>query len=354
MINAILENRFLDTLTSCLRRSPDQINRQHESDAEIIRVPGRPGVMLALTTDSIVEEISSGLYDDPYIIGWMTVMVNLSDLAAVGARPAGILVSEVLPRAWAGDHLRRLQDGIDDACRECGTFVLGGDTNFSDRLMLTGCALGTFQNGSFTTRAGCKPGDVAYLTHPAGQGNAMAAARFLAAPGMRFPYLPVARLKEGHLLAGIATACMDTSDGVLATLDQLMRINSCGFDLDAEVNAILDPEAVGIAHATRIPAWLLLAGHHGEFELVFTVPEERREEFGANAKALDWQPVRLGRVSERVGISLPLYGRKVSIDTAWIRNLAVITMDEIETYITRLLEYDTSIQNAEACNVSGR
>ena len=53
--------------------------------------------ILAITTDSIVEEIRLGLYDDPYLIGWMIVMVNLSDLAAVGADPLGILISEIFP-----------------------------------------------------------------------------------------------------------------------------------------------------------------------------------------------------------------------------------------------------------------
>ena len=62
----------------------------------------------------------------------MSVIVNMSDLAAVGASPIGIVISQILSKDFSDDFLLKLQNGINDACKKCGTFVLGGDTNFGD------------------------------------------------------------------------------------------------------------------------------------------------------------------------------------------------------------------------------
>src|SRR5512141_3471353 len=96
MNGAILENQMIERLARSFRRSPGQVNRLNESDAEIVRL-GTSDTRIAVTTDSIVEEIASGLYDDPRMIGWMAAMANFSDLAAVGATPLGLLVAETLP-----------------------------------------------------------------------------------------------------------------------------------------------------------------------------------------------------------------------------------------------------------------
>ena len=141
MIDPIAENRLIERLTKRFRRSPLQINRLQESDAEIIRLGNAEGACLAATTDSIAEEIGMGLYTDPYLIGWMTVMVNMSDLAAVGARPLGILIAEILPPNLTEEWISRLQQGIEESCRACDSFVLGGDTNAGAQLSLTGCAI---------------------------------------------------------------------------------------------------------------------------------------------------------------------------------------------------------------------
>src|SRR3990170_7954855 len=103
-------------------RSPLQYNKLQESDSELVRLPGGNS-LLAVTTDGVVEEIESGLYDDPYLIGWMTVIVNASDLAAVGAEPLGILINENLPQDLASEFTAELQRGIRDACAAAGLYV---------------------------------------------------------------------------------------------------------------------------------------------------------------------------------------------------------------------------------------
>ncbi|MBP1683766.1 MAG: hypothetical protein H6Q27_1333, partial [Ignavibacteriaceae bacterium] len=108
-LNEILENKIINSLISGFERSPHQLNYPHESDAEIIQL--NDNTKLAITTDSISEEISTGLYDDPYLIGWMIVTVNMSDLAAVGASPLGILISEIIPKEFSRVKIKELQNG---------------------------------------------------------------------------------------------------------------------------------------------------------------------------------------------------------------------------------------------------
>jgi len=345
MTSNICENMLIQELTKRFDRSPDQRNAVHETDAEIITISD--SCTIAMTTDSIAEEISTGLYRDPYLAGWMAVMVNMSDLAAVGARQMGIVMSEVLPRNYSENDREELQRGIAEACRKCETFVLGGDTNVGDQLLLSGTALGTCPGGRFLSRKGTQPGDFLFCTGTLGIGNAFAAQALLgqdANPSNRINYLPSARLHESRTLLEYASACMDSSDGVLATLDQMMRLNGAGFDLRSDWESALDQQSKEFALSAGIPPWLLLAGEHGEFELLFTVPQSRVREMYDQAENDDWQPMFLGRVRSKPAISFMLYGENTLVDTGMIRNIASTTDGNIREYLDNLLKVDSAIR----------
>ena len=368
-MKSIIENTFIERLTKQFQRSPLQRNNLQTSDAEIIQCPDNPNVSLAVTIDSIAEEISAGLYVDPYLAGWIAVMANMSDLAAVGAQPLGILVSEVLPEKFSEESLARLQRGLHDACKACGTFILGGDTNFGERLMLTGCALGTVNAGALLSRKGSHPGDVLYASGCLGSGNAFALEYFMrthpSGPGpARAPesidylntvsdagdflhYHPVARLKEGQSICGVASSCMDTSDGVLATLDQLMRVNHAGFELEKNWELAIVPHARRIVREFNMPDWFLLAGQHGEFELLFTLPQERERNLMIAAERIDWKPIRLGKVIEECEIRFPFAGKMVAPDTSRIRNLNFEAGEDIQAYIRELFAMNDQLEASE-------
>jgi len=339
MLNDILENSFIQRLAASLPRSPLQQNGLQESDAELIRLPGTSSV-LAITTDSIVEEIESGLYEDPYLIGWMTVMVNASDLAAVGADPVGILLNETLPPAASEDFLVRLQEGIRDACSATGLAVLGGDTNFASRLQMGASAVGIVPDARPTTRIGCQPGDILVASGPLGLGNAYAfvqLGRAWRSLPSSVPFMPKARVWEGRLLREFASCCMDTSDGAFATLDQLMRLNNTGFVLESKLEEFLHPVALDITGAAALPPWLTLAGPHGEFELLFTIPPERTGAFMETASTVGWTPLVIGKVVEEPGVWFTQEEKKVYVDTGRIRNLSLHTDGDIHDYIHQLL-----------------
>jgi thiamine-monophosphate kinase len=137
---------------------------------------------------------------------------------------------------------------------------------------------------------------------------------------------------------------MDTSDGVLSTLDQLMRLNNVGFEINAGWEDSLDRQSKNLALPFGIPLWLLLAGQHGEFELTFTVPANREHLLIETAEKNGWKPMRLGKVVDNPHIAIPMYNRIAEIDTGRVRNLAFQFDGGVEGYIEGLLTLDHEIQ----------
>jgi thiamine-monophosphate kinase len=342
MMNDILENKLIGSITAGFHRSPLQLNEIHCADAELIALPATAdGTTLAITTDTLVEEIESGLYNDPYLIGWMTVIASMSDLAATGATPLGILVSEVLPQSFSSDDCARLQAGINDACVACETFVLGGDTNTGNSLQMTGCAVGIVRRENGLTRIGCSAGEGIFASGLLGDGNAYAAARFFGKSEESFQ--PRARLAEGQMLCGIATACMDSSDGTIATLDQLMRLNGVGVRLSHPLCDVLTPSAMSASTKLAFPAWAMLAGIHGEFELIFSLPSGREAELLARAATIGWTPVRLGEIIAEPILTMPVDGEDCPIDSGFLRNLGTTCARDIAGYVQALKAYDVML-----------
>jgi thiamine-monophosphate kinase len=337
-MNVITERVLIERLTTVFPRSRHQLNAMHESDAELVRLPGTE-VVLAITTDVIAEEIATGLYRDPYLAGWMIVTVNASDLAAVGAEPLGIVLTESLPRDMPDRAVDALQRGIRDASVRHGLPVLGGDTNSATTLTLGGTAIGIVAAHAVLTRAGARPGDRLFASGPLGLGTAFAFAALMrdAEHDTGVPFRPIGRLREGQCLAGLASACMDTSDGVIATLDELMRLNSVGVRWDQALGETLHPAALATACSAGLPPWTMLAGPHGEFELLFTVPPDRRADLDRVATETEWSPLELGEVTADPQCWFRHGTEWLEFDTSRIRNLFGEVGGDPDRYLQQLL-----------------
>lgn len=339
-----LEIDFISKIAEKLRRSPLQRNKIHQTDAEIIELNGDSEKLLAVTTDTISEEIKFGLYDDPFLIGWMAVMVNMSDIAAVGAAPLGILISESFTPGLDQEYISKIQEGIEAACRTCNTFVLGGDISSADQLSLTGCAIGILERKKFLSRVGCQAGDLVYSTGKLGRGNGFALLKFSQLSTSMIDYKPIARLNEGKSIIEIANCCMDTSDGVISTLDQIMSLNRCGIMLDDNWKNFLDEESANLCKQLNIPLWFLLAGYHGEFELIFSISPNSEERLLRNCRRNNWTPIKIGQAVETPDLIMKLYGKKIKIDSSLLRNLAFQKSCDVKCYIDSLVEYDSLLQ----------
>jgi thiamine-monophosphate kinase len=345
-LNDIFENKFISAITGKYKRQPLQINALHESDAELIKIPGTDAV-LALTTDNIVEEIEKGLYSEPYLIGWMAVIVNVSDLSAVGALPLGILINETLSTEFDEQFINEIHRGINDACTESGIYVLGGDTNFAQKPQIGGCACGIIYDKRILSRKGACKNDLVFTTGLLGNGNAYALNKFYLNDPVKFDFKPLPRFKESSIIRKYASACMDTSDGAIAALDQLMRINGCGFRIDSGIEDILSGQALNISSIINFPLWLNLAGIHGEFELLFTISEKNKDGFIAEAFESGWKPVLLGKVTEEKSLKIIINSVLHVIDSCKIRNLYEETQGNLQNYIEQLMLIDSSLTETE-------
>lgn len=337
VMKQIIENTFIEKLAKSFSRSPLQQNKINESDAELLRIPGNDHT-LALTTDSIVEEIERGLYSDPYLIGWMTVIVNLSDLAAVGAEPIGILINESLPSGLSSEYIEMLQQGINDACNKYHIHVLGGDTNLSSSMQMGASAVGIIRNGTALTRVGCTAGDHLFSSGRLGIGSVYAINKlFNISNDNKSLFKPNARIEEGQLLRQFASCCIDTSDGFIPAIDQLMRLNNTGFTLETDIEDLLCPETHDISIKADLKPWMMLAGPHGEFELIFTVRANKLDNFLNNARAMDWEPLFLGKATGDQRFKITSNNKIIEIDTPEIRNLFNKVNGNVERYIQELL-----------------
>ena len=333
LMNDILENRILGRWGALLPRSPLQVGALHETDAELVDIGN--GRLLALTVDAVVEEVRVGLYRAPRTVGRIAAVSSLSDLAAVGADPLGVLVSATLPHA----DRDRAQEGVARGMREvldpAGLFVLGGDTNEGDHLALAVTAAGLVPKNAVMTRVGARPGDQVFVSGPLGAGGAYAGATLLGIGTMdEAAFRPAVRLREGASIRTIASSCMDTSDGFVATVDQLARINDVGIRITAAPADLLHPVAATTRRSAGIPAFSFLASYHGEFELVFTVPPARVALLDAPAKALGWMPIPVGVVETDPGVR---FG-STEVDTARLRNALAVSNGDPGTYMRTLIE----------------
>ena len=205
------ESNIIKSIAGDFPRHPRQLNGLLEADAEIISLPGKNDEWLVVKTDGIHEEIKEKLYEDPWLVGWMTVTAPISDIAAVGACPTGILLSLVLPKQYSDEWLQQFKAGINDACSTYNIYVLGGDTNFDDVFSVSATAVASIKFQRPLLRTGMKTGDFLYATAPLGAGNAYAYYQ-LFDPTIPVDYQPIARLKESKTISQFDSACMDSSD----------------------------------------------------------------------------------------------------------------------------------------------
>jgi thiamine-monophosphate kinase len=229
------------------------------------------------------------------------VVATVSDFAAKGVRPLGLMVSLGLPASLGRRSIRKIGLGLGRGAREYGCPIIGGDTNQSDELIIDCVGAGLADPRKLVRRDGALPGDVLAVTGEFG--NAAAGLRLLLSGrksalskirGLRDAVLlPKARLDEGLALAssGAVTSSIDSSDGLAWSLHELARASGVRISLETIPIA---KEAARFGEARGLsPIKLALYGGE-EYELVVTI---RREAF-ARVKRRVPSLITIGRVLE--------------------------------------------------------
>lgn len=277
-------------------------------DAAVLEVGG---ISLVLTHDMIVEGVHFLPSDPPEDVAWKLVAVNLSDLAAKGARPLGLLLGFTL--AGNSDWDAAFVGGLRAASGHFSAPLLGGDTvsipeGAPRSLGLT--AIG--EASAAPSRAGAEAGDSLWVSGTIGDGGAglRAAHGEVDAPTLLPRYRrPEPRLAAGQALAPLVSAMMDVSDGLL--IDARRMAGASGTCAEIALDRIpLSRDyvrALGDDRAGRIAA----ATGGDDYELLFAASEDRAEDIRELAASLGLALTQIGRMTAGSGLRLHYHDAEI-------------------------------------------
>jgi len=246
------------------------------------------GKRILLTTDALVEGVHFERgWLSPEEIGAKAVLVNLSDVAAMGGRPRFLLLSLGVPGSISRTDLERLHRGAERAARRAGAAIVGGNLSAAERLFVSVVVVGEVDKPIL--RRGARPGDRVYVSGTLG--DAAAAVAWLANAGgsrraaprrrdlsflLRRFAAPTPRLESGRRLAaaGVVSAMIDVSDGLVQDLGHICAASRVG----AVVREDEVPRSAAYDAVIGADATLSLRGGE-DYELLFTVPRAKQARF---------------------------------------------------------------------------
>ncbi|MBX3617843.1 thiamine-phosphate kinase [Nitrosomonas sp.] len=273
-------------------------------------IANTPGCELALSTDTLVSGRHFFADTDPYQLGYKSLAVNLSDMAAMGAKPRWAMLSLTLPEDLAKhpSWLAKFSEGFFVLADKYRVQLIGGDTT-AGPLAICVQIIGDVSAGQALRRSGAKPGDDIWVS---GQIGSAALAlqhecRQIILESDEFtqclPALlaPVARVELGQHLIGLAHSAIDISDGLLADLGHILANSGQA----ACINMDALPCAPALKKRLQQPIALqcLLAGGD-DYELCFTAPGSRREAIDRLAVALQLPLTRIGEIVNGTGLTV--------------------------------------------------
>jgi thiamine-monophosphate kinase len=282
-------------------------------DAALVRVA--PGMELAVSTDMLVQGTHFFPEADPRELGHKALAVNLSDLAAMGARPRWALLALSLPAedpAW----LQGFSDGFFALAAAHGVDLIGGDTTRGP-LSICITIMGETPQGAALQRAGAQPGDDVWVSGTLGeaalglahlQGRVQLPPEALAACMTRL-HRPQPRVALGLALRDLAHAAIDISDGLLADLGHVLERSGVGARLRLDALPVSARLQAGLATAASATAESALALHCAlaggdDYELCFTAKPERRPEIERVGRHLEVPLRRVGIIFAGRGCEL--------------------------------------------------
>lgn len=261
-------------------------------DSALLSPP--PNHQLVICTDTLVAGRHFPLETSPHAIGWKSVAVNLSDIAAMGAKPHSILLALSLPQidhAW----LKDFSQGLYDCCNQFGVALIGGDTTQSPHLTLSVTALGWIETGQAIARSGAKVNDLIVVSGTVG--DAAFALGHLGHPLQQRLDYPTPRCELGQILKGLASSMIDVSDGLAQDLGHILKASAVGAVINLDQLPISEP----LRHLTLEKQWQYALSGGDDYELCFTISQQNYQ------KLLQLQPnvqtTIIGKINTQHGLT---------------------------------------------------
>jgi thiamine-monophosphate kinase len=284
-------------------------------------LPALTGREWAVTKDALVEGVHFLKNDPADLIARKSLRVNLSDLAAKGAKPEFYLLALSLP-AWIDDAWIQTFASCLAADQDIfGVALIGGDTTATPGpLTLSITALGTVAEGKMIRRDGAREGDIVFVTGSVGEAGAGLA--LLKGEGRAVPErdvliaryrLPEPRVVLGARLVGLAHACADVSDGLIADLGHIADASGVRMEIDA-ARVPVSPAVKAFWGADAI---VRAATSGDDYELAFTAPQSARAGRDSAAREAGVALSEIGRVTSGSGIVLLAEGSQPIPLASW-------------------------------------
>lgn len=280
-------------------------------DCAILNPPA--GSQLVVSTDTLISGVHFPEKTSAFDIGFKSLAVNLSDLAAMGANPLWFTLCITLPdknTQWVESFC----SGMAELIQQTGIHLVGGDTT-KGPLSISIHVTGAVSKGEALRRHGASVGDDVYVSGVVGHGAAglkMALSGLVASGDkclderqlvalQRFNR-PQPRIALGEALRGIATSCIDVSDGLFADLQHVLSASGVGACLALASIPVSEAIAGLFPDRSEREKRLLACNAGDDYELCFTVPESKRESIEVLAAEQELQLSRIGKVVEGVSI----------------------------------------------------
>lgn len=253
------------------------------------------GQQLAISVDTLVADVHFPAHGDAYFIAQKALRCNLSDLAAMGAKPLAFTLALSLPQNDE-DWLAAFSRGLRDCANEFNIALIGGDTTRNPIATITIQVMGTLPIGSGLLRSGAKIGDAIYVSGTLG--DARAALDFLDSPTAQQTdeqkfyltryHTAAPRIALGIALRDIANSAIDISDGLAADLGHILERSGVG----AEIDIAKLPLSPALKNHAQASEFALRGGD--DYELCFTVPQRHKSSIEQLAKTLSLPLTEIG------------------------------------------------------------
>jgi thiamine-monophosphate kinase len=295
-------------------------------DAAVVTPP--PGFDLVLTTDGVIAGVHFFADDAPGNIGRKALRMNLSDLAAKGAKPVGFLLSIALAGKVDEAWLAGFAAGLGDDATHYQCPLLGGDTDHTPGpLSVSIAAFGVLPHGTMVRRSTAKPGDVVLVTGTIGDAALGVRLRRDASLAQRWRLSEAmsAHLKDRYLLPQprnalaeavrqCASAAMDVSDGLAGDLAKLCRASGLAAEIDVARVPLSDAARGAIAADPALIETALTGGD--DYEIVLTLKPDKLAALRAAAEKAGVAVSEIGRIAAGQGVRFMHDGKALSFTRA--------------------------------------
>ncbi len=290
-IRELGEFGLLERLTGNIRTDAGIIKGIGDDTAVLVAGEGDHELV---TTDMLVSgDHFNTDWHSPWQIGWKSMIVNVSDIAAMGGLPDYALVSMALPDDIQVESLDEVFKGMLKACEKYGFTIIGGDTTHGDQLVINVVMLGHVEKNSLRLRSDAHEGDIICLTGDLGKSWAGLELLRAGKEGYTdFHLRPDCRLETARKLAPYVNAMIDVSDGLASEVNHICRESRLGAEIILEDIPISERTIETGKKLGKDPMeWALSGGE--DFELLYTVSEEQYE------KIKSTKPIMIGKITEK-------------------------------------------------------